>query len=156
MAEPLKGSVLLVDDDPAVAKVLGALLVQAGLTVHTAKSGAEALALLGHKPIDVVVSDVRMPGMSGLELLGGGDARVCPEVPIVLMTAHGTVPMAVEAMKAGARTSSSSRSTGRRSSSPAQGAAGARAGRRGARAAPLKASTFVGKQRGDGARWRRC
>jgi two-component system, NtrC family, response regulator AtoC len=101
VAEPLKGSVLLVDDDPAVAKVLGALLVQAGLTVHTAKSGAEALALLGQKPIDVVVSDVRMPGMSGLELLGEV-TRLCPEVPIVLMTAHGTVPMAVEAMKAGA------------------------------------------------------
>ncbi len=101
MAEPLKGSVLLVDDDPAVAKVLGALLVQAGLTVHTAKSGAEALELLGQKPIDVVVSDVRMPGMSGLELLSEV-TRACPEVPIVLMTAHGTVPMAVEAMKAGA------------------------------------------------------
>ncbi|HLM43411.1 MAG TPA: sigma-54 dependent transcriptional regulator [Myxococcaceae bacterium] len=101
MAEPLKGSVLLVDDDPAVAKVLGALLVQAGLTVHTAKSGAEALALLGQKPIDVVVSDVRMPGMSGLELLAEV-TRTWPGVLIVLMTAHGTVPMAVEAMKAGA------------------------------------------------------
>jgi two-component system response regulator AtoC len=101
VAEPLKGSVLLVDDDPAVAKVLGALLAQAGLTVHTAKSGTEALALLGHKPIDVVVSDVRMPGMSGLELLGEV-TRGWPGVPIVLMTAHGTVPMAVEAMKAGA------------------------------------------------------
>jgi two-component system response regulator AtoC len=101
VAEPLKGSVLLVDDDPAVAKVLGALLVQAGLTVHTAKSGAEALELLRQKPIDVVVSDVRMPGMSGLELLAEV-TRSGPEVPIVLMTAHGTVPMAVEAMKAGA------------------------------------------------------
>jgi two-component system response regulator AtoC len=101
VAEPLKGSVLLVDDDPAVAKVLGALLAQAGLTVHTAKSGAEALGLLGQKPIDVVVSDVRMPGMSGLELLSEV-TRAYPDVPIVLMTAHGTVPMAVEAMKAGA------------------------------------------------------
>jgi two-component system response regulator AtoC len=101
VAEPLKGSVLLVDDDPAVAKVLGALLVQAGLTVHTAKNGAEALGLLGQKPIDVVVSDVRMPGMNGLELLGEV-TRLYPDVPIVLMTAHGTVPMAVEAMKAGA------------------------------------------------------
>jgi two-component system response regulator AtoC len=101
LAEPLKGSVLLVDDDPAVAKVLGALLVQAGLTVHTAKSGAEALALLGQKPIDVVVSDVRMPGMSGLELLAEV-TRTYADVPVVLITAHGTVPMAVEAMKAGA------------------------------------------------------
>ncbi len=101
MAEPLKGSVLLVDDDPAVAKVLGALLAQAGLSVHVAHSGAEALALLGHKPIDVVVSDVRMPGMSGLELLGEV-TRAYADVPVVLITAHGTVPMAVEAMKAGA------------------------------------------------------
>ena len=82
MAEPLKGSVLLVDDDPAVAKVLGALLGQAGLSVHTASRGDEALALLGRKPIDVVVSDVRMPGMSGLELL----AEVGRSWPCLLYT----------------------------------------------------------------------
>ncbi|WP_395839204.1 sigma-54-dependent transcriptional regulator [Archangium violaceum] len=101
MAELLKGSVLLVDDDPAVAKVLGALLGQAGLTVHTASHGQEALALLGRKPIDVVVSDVRMPGMSGMELLAEV-GRSWPDVPVILLTAHGTVPLAVEAMKAGA------------------------------------------------------
>jgi two-component system response regulator AtoC len=101
VAELLKGSVLLVDDDPAVAKVLGALLGQAGLTVHTAPNGQDALGQLGRKPIDVVVSDVRMPGMDGMELL----AEVCrtwPDVPVILLTAHGTVPLAVEAMKAGA------------------------------------------------------
>ncbi|WNG52305.1 sigma-54-dependent Fis family transcriptional regulator [Archangium minus] len=92
---------LLVDDDPAVAKVLGALLGQAGLTVHTASHGQEALALLGRKPIDVVVSDVRMPGMSGMELLAEV-GRSWPDVPVILLTAHGTVPLAVEAMKAGA------------------------------------------------------
>ncbi len=101
MAELLKGSVLLVDDDPAVAKVLGALLGQAGLTVHTASNGQEALALLGRKPIDVVVSDVRMPGMGGMELLAEV-GRSWPDVPVILLTAHGTVPLAVEAMKAGA------------------------------------------------------
>ncbi len=101
MAELLKGNVLLVDDDPAVAKVLGALLGQAGLTVHTATQGQEALALLGRKPIDVVVSDVRMPGMSGMELLAEV-GRSWPDVPVILLTAHGTVPLAVEAMKAGA------------------------------------------------------
>ncbi|AKJ00722.1 two-component system response regulator AtoC [Archangium gephyra] len=101
MAEPLKGNVLLVDDDPAVAKVLGALLGQAGLTVHTASNGQEALTLLGRKPIDVVVSDVRMPGMGGMELLAEV-GRSWPDVPVILLTAHGTVPLAVEAMKAGA------------------------------------------------------
>jgi two-component system response regulator AtoC len=101
VAELLKGNVLLVDDDPAVAKVLGALLGQAGLTVHTATQGQEALALLARKPIDVVVSDVRMPGMSGMELLAEV-GRSWPDVPVILLTAHGTVPLAVEAMKAGA------------------------------------------------------
>ena len=101
MAELLKGSVLLVDDDVAVAKVLGALLTQAGLTVHPASNGQEALSLLGRKPIDVVVSDVRMPGMSGLELLSEV-VRLWPDIPVILLTAHGTVPLAVEAMKAGA------------------------------------------------------
>jgi two-component system response regulator AtoC len=101
VAESLKGSVLLVDDDLAVAKVLGALLTQAGLTVHTVASGQEALALLARRPVDVVVSDVRMPGMSGLELLAEM-GRAWPGVPVILLTAHGTVPLAVEAMKAGA------------------------------------------------------
>ncbi|AEI62520.1 sigma-54-dependent transcriptional regulator [Corallococcus macrosporus] len=101
MNESLKGTVLLVDDDPAVAKVLGALLTQAGLTTHAARDGQEALALLASKPVDVVVSDVRMPGMDGLQVLAEV-SRGWPDVPVILLTAHGTVPLAVEAMKAGA------------------------------------------------------
>ncbi|MCP3058467.1 sigma-54 dependent transcriptional regulator [Myxococcus sp. K38C18041901] len=101
MSESLKGTVLLVDDDPAVAKVLGALLGQAGLATHTARNGTEALALLERWPVDVVVSDVRMPGMDGMQLLAEM-GRLWPDVPVILITAHGTVPLAVEAMKAGA------------------------------------------------------
>ncbi|MBU8899087.1 sigma-54 dependent transcriptional regulator [Corallococcus sp. M34] len=101
MNEPLKGQVLLVDDDAAVAKVLGALLAQAGLTPHVVMSAAEALTCLARRPIDVVISDVRMPGMNGMELLTEV-AKGWPEVPVILLTAHGTVPLAVEAMRAGA------------------------------------------------------
>nr|WP_274622056.1 sigma-54 dependent transcriptional regulator [Myxococcus fulvus] len=97
----MKGTVLLVDDDPAVAKVLGALLGQAGLATHTARNGTEALSLLERWPVDVVVSDVRMPGMDGMRLLAEM-GRLWPDVPVILITAHGTVPLAVEAMKAGA------------------------------------------------------
>nr|WP_216623361.1 sigma-54 dependent transcriptional regulator [Corallococcus exercitus] len=97
----MKGHVLVVDDDPALLKVLGALLTQAGLTPHPASSAKDALALLARRPIDVVLSDVRMPGMSGMELLAEV-GRGWPDVPVLLMTAHGTVPLAVEAMKAGA------------------------------------------------------
>ncbi|MBZ4331986.1 sigma-54 dependent transcriptional regulator [Corallococcus sp. AS-1-12] len=101
MSDALKGHVLVVDDDPALLKVLGALLTQAGLTPHPASSAKDALALLARRPIDVVLSDVRMPGMSGMELLAQV-GRGWPDVPVLLMTAHGTVPLAVEAMKAGA------------------------------------------------------
>jgi DNA-binding NtrC family response regulator len=96
-----KPEVLLVDDDPAVAKVLAALLGQEGILAHEVRSGAEALAFLESRPADVVVTDLRMPGMDGMELLG----RVTgawPEIPVIMLTAHGTVPLAVEAMKRGA------------------------------------------------------
>ena len=97
----LSGTVLVVDDDVAVGKVLGALLTQAGLRVHLTTGGAQALQVLARQPIDVVVSDVRMPGMDGLQLLAEVQ-RGWPELPVLLLTAHGTVPLAVEAMRAGA------------------------------------------------------
>jgi two-component system, NtrC family, response regulator AtoC len=95
------GSVLVVDDDPAVRKVLGALLAQAGIGVTEVESAKQALAHLDQRGADVVLTDVRMPGMDGFELL----VRVTeqwPGIPVILLTAHGTVPFAVEAMKRGA------------------------------------------------------
>jgi two-component system, NtrC family, response regulator AtoC len=94
-------TVLVVDDDPAVGKVIGAQLGQAGIHADYARSGQEALDLLARRPIDVMVTDLRMPGMDGMELLANAAAQ-WPEVPVVMMTAHGTVPLAVEAMKRGA------------------------------------------------------
>src|SRR5262249_34578608 len=93
--------VLVVDDDEAVAKVLMALLGQAGFDAAHAPSGETALTILADRPVDLVVSDVRMPGMGGLALLAEARRR-WPEVPVILLTAHGSVPLAVEAMKAGA------------------------------------------------------
>jgi two-component system response regulator AtoC len=96
-----KPTVLLVDDDPAVAKVLAALLGQEGIVAHEVRSGGEALAFLGSRPADVVLTDLRMPGMDGMELLDRVAAG-WPEIPVIMLTAHGTVPLAVEAMKRGA------------------------------------------------------
>ena len=95
------GPVLVADDDPAVGKVLGALLTQAGIENRFVSSAAQALQALPERPFEVLVTDLRMPGMDGLELL----RRVSeswPETAVVMLTAHGTVPLAVEAMKAGA------------------------------------------------------
>jgi DNA-binding NtrC family response regulator len=96
-----KSKVLVVDDDRAVGMVLAALLGQAGYDAHHVSSGEEALAALASRRIDAILSDVRMPGMDGLELLAATKKRA-PDVPVVLITAHGTIPLAVEAMKAGA------------------------------------------------------
>jgi len=97
----VKGRILVVDDDEAVGLVLGGLLEQDGHHVERASSGRDALARIVPASIDVVLTDVRMPGMSGMELLERVRAEH-PEVPVVMLTAHGSVPLAVEAMRAGA------------------------------------------------------
>jgi two-component system response regulator AtoC len=94
-------SVLVVDDDVAVGTVLAALLKQHGFETTFVPNAQAALATLEKRPFDLVMSDVRMPGMDGFELLATLK-RLMPEVPVVLLTAHGTVSMAVDAMKAGA------------------------------------------------------
>ncbi len=101
-AARLRGkSVLTVDDDLAMGKVLGALMGQEGLVPQHARSGAEALAALEARPFDLVVTDLRMPGMDGMTLLSEIISR-WPGVPVVMLTAHGNVPLAVAAMRAGA------------------------------------------------------
>src|SRR5262245_11917507 len=94
-------SVLVVDDDATVGSVLVALLTQAGHRAEHVPSAANALQRMNEELYDVVISDVRMPEIDGLTLLKQANAR-WPDLPVVLLTAHGSVPVAVEAMKAGA------------------------------------------------------
>ncbi len=96
-----KPSVLIVDDDVSLATVLAKQLAQAEMLPRAGTGGAEALALLETTPFDLVITDLRMPGLDGMSLLGQIVAR-WPDVPVVMLTAHGTVPLAVEALKAGA------------------------------------------------------
>ena len=96
-----KGSVLVVDDDVAVGTVLVALLQQAGMSASHVPSGDAALRVLADEQTDVVITDLRMPGMDGMQLLGRIAPR-WPTLPVIVLTAHGTVPLAVEAMRAGA------------------------------------------------------
>ncbi len=95
-----KKNILLVDDDPAILSVLEARLVSAGLKVFIAGNGPQALEILDDHHVDVLVSDVKMPGMSGMELLE--EVRsIKPELPVIFMTAYGTIPGAVSSVKAG-------------------------------------------------------
>ena len=94
-------NVLVVDDDVALGRVLVAQLGQAGLTAQHVTSALDALAILEGPGADVVVSDLRMPGVDGMELLTRIRERFST-VPVIMLTAHGTVPTAVEAMRLGA------------------------------------------------------
>jgi len=93
--------VLLVDDDARVRATLGDALTEAGYAVRRAGSGPEALELISAEQPDIVLSDVRMPSMDGLELLKLLRERV-READVVLMTAFDDMPTVVSAMRAGA------------------------------------------------------
>jgi two-component system response regulator HydG len=103
VAEPRtsKGRVLVVDDEASARSGLEKLLTQDGYLVDTAADGSAALAIVAEHPPDLVVTDLRMPGMDGLQLLERlreGDR----ELPVLVVTALGDVSTAVQAMRAGA------------------------------------------------------
>lgn len=93
--------ILVVEDDESLRRVTQFQLEQAGYQVLTASDGSKALALLEKAPQDLVITDLMMPGISGLELLKRIRADY-PETIVILVTAFGSVESAVEAMKIGA------------------------------------------------------
>jgi two-component system response regulator HydG len=101
LASPEKPTVLVVDDEPGIVDSLQKILERESLRVLTAGSGGEALDLVRREPVSVLITDLMMPGMSGIDLLKASRS-VSPETETVLMTAYGTVENAVEAMKQGA------------------------------------------------------
>jgi two-component system response regulator AtoC len=98
----IPASVLVVDDEPHMRRVLEIMLRQLGHRVHLAADGLQALAVLDGATVDIVLTDLRMPVLDGLGLLQAMAQRAIA-IPTVVMTAHGTVETAVQAMKAGAR-----------------------------------------------------
>jgi nitrogen regulation protein NR(I) len=93
--------VLIVDDELNIRRVLAAMLKREGYDVTTAADGEQALAVLQKTPVHVVVTDLVMPRLGGLDLLRRTSADF-PDVPVIVITAHGTVDSAVQALKAGA------------------------------------------------------
>ena len=91
----------IVDDDEAVRQSLAFLLGSAGLTVRLYDSASAFLAGLSAVKSGCLVTDMRMPEMTGIELLQQLRAKAC-RLPAIVITGHGDVPLAVEAMKAGA------------------------------------------------------
>lgn len=96
-----RGSVLVVDDEPGMCHILKRLLTDEGYHVETATHGDTALKLISDQSYDVVMQDIRMPGMNGMEILDR-IREVSPDTAVIMMTAYGTVESAVQAMKQGA------------------------------------------------------
>ena len=93
-------SLLLVDDDPSLLKLLGMRLTSEGFRVTTAESGAEALRLLHRERMDLVLSDLRMDEMDGMALFAEIQ-KFQPGMPVIILTAHGSIPDAVAATQQG-------------------------------------------------------
>lgn len=93
--------VLVVDDEANMRRVLEIMLARRGFKTLAASDGLQALELLAETPVDLVVSDLRMPGINGIELLRRL-REIGNEVPLIMITAHGTIESAVEAMRLGA------------------------------------------------------
>jgi two-component system NtrC family response regulator len=95
--------ILIVDDEKNYPTILGEVIKEEGFEPVTAPSGLIALDILRSEPIDLVLTDVMMPGMDGIELLEQ-IKELDPTLPVMVMTAHGSVERAVEAMQKGAFT----------------------------------------------------
>lgn len=94
-------SVCVVDDDAAARESLAFLLDTAGFHVTSFASGIEFLPAIGNIGCDCLIADIRMPHMSGIELLQRIKS-IRSDLPVIIITGHGDVPLAVEAMKLGA------------------------------------------------------
>jgi DNA-binding NtrC family response regulator len=93
--------ILVAEDDASTRESLSRALRQAGYRTLTAADGATALALLSKEPVDVLLTDLRMPGVDGMALLERARAQA-PETVVIMLTAFATIDLAVEAMKKGA------------------------------------------------------
>jgi two-component system NtrC family response regulator len=94
-------TILVIDDEINYLTVMETLLGEAGYEVLTAPSALEALKIAGASDLDLALTDMKMPKMSGIELLDEFN-RLYPDLPVIIMTAYGTVEKAVTAMKKGA------------------------------------------------------
>ncbi len=100
MKTPIR-TVLLVDDDTNILRVLEARFTSAGYYVLQAGSGTQALETVKSKAVDIIISDIKMPNMSGIEFYSRLQS-ISRGIPIIFLTAYGTIPEAVYAIQAGA------------------------------------------------------
>jgi DNA-binding response OmpR family regulator len=93
--------ILVIDDEASIRDLCARILARAGFVVTTASSGEDGLAQLAREPVDLVVTDIRMPGLSGLDVLERAKATL-PHLRVILITGFGTPQTLARAQHAGA------------------------------------------------------
>src|SRR5215475_1304795 len=91
-------SILIVDDDKDLRSILGDILAEEGYQIGLADSGEQALEKLDENPVNLILTDLKMPGMSGHQLFADCAHRY-PNIPVVILTAHGTVDEALQMIR---------------------------------------------------------
>jgi signal transduction histidine kinase len=94
----MTGDILLVDDEAGIRKVLGISLSDLGYTVHTAENAAAALTIIEAVRPSITLTDIKMPGMDGIDLLKAIKSRY-PETEVIMLTGHGDMDLAIESLK---------------------------------------------------------
>ena len=94
----MTSDILLVDDEAGIRKVLGISLADLGYTVHAAEDAATALTIIDAVRPPITLTDIKMPGMDGIELLKAIKERY-PETEVIMLTGHGDMDLAIESLK---------------------------------------------------------
>lgn len=99
---PAPMSILIVDDEQTTRELCVAVASQSGLNAISVSSAEQALSILEQKSIDILLTDLKLPGMSGIELLKRA-SELYPRISVVVLTQYGTIDSAIEAGRIGAR-----------------------------------------------------
>lgn len=94
---------MIIEDDEAMRSLLEDFFEEEGFETDSASNGADALRILSKDHLDLIITDIRMPGLTGLDILPRL-RRLKPEIPIIVMTAYGSEEVRLEALERGATT----------------------------------------------------
>ena len=97
----MKSKILIVDDEKAIRESVSLVLSEEGYKTEIASNGNEALEFLNEQDYDVLITDLKMPGMDGIELIKKS-MKICPQTSVIIITAHASVESAIEALRIGA------------------------------------------------------
>ena len=97
----MQGKILIVDDEKTIRESVSLVLNEEGYETELAATGDDALKMLNESDYDVLITDLKMPGMDGMELVKNS-LKICPQTSVIIITAHASVESAIEALRMGA------------------------------------------------------